>query len=403
VPKIKRRWTPHTIQRRILNDETRFRVVAAGRRTGKTTFARNDCFEYAWQNPGAYVWYVAPTDADARELAFEPLVNEIIPEAALDGEPKRSSPREIYLTNGSRIQIRSARTSSRGRGLDRAYLDEACEYGGDYWKEVVRPSLSDKEGGALIMSTPQGRNYFYDLFQRGGDDSYPEWSSHHATTYDNPHVPDSEVEKARRTLPERVFTQEYLAEFHTDEGAVFPDPDDATKPYALDDVSGNAPYATGVDLARSSNYLVAATLDKSGMLVDLMRTRGGSWARAQRRLSTYLAEYPGVAYMDASRDNKVIEDLSRELREVQVEPVRFTASSKQNMIENLAARLETADIILPRDGEHVDTLRTELRAYEYETTDAGNVRYGPPEGYNDDCVDALALGAKETKQAKSTW
>jgi hypothetical protein len=295
--------------------------------------------------------------------------------------------------------------SSRGRGLDRAYLDEAREYEGNYWNEVVRPSLSDKKGGAVIMSTPGGRDYFYDLYKRGDDNSFPEWSSHQATTYDNPHVADSEVEKARHTLPERVFEQEYLAKFKTDEGAVFPDPDECARPYSMDAVSGNAPYATGVDLARSSNYLVACTVDRDGMLVDMMRQRGGSWASAGRSMERHLSNYPGVAYMDASRDNKVIEDLAKKLGNVQIEPVSFTPSNKADLIENLAARLETDDIILPGDdsGEETEALWRELRAYEYDTTDAGNVRYGPSEGYHDDCVDALALAAKETQQAKSTW
>lgn len=403
MPRIKRKWKPHAKQREILRDDHRFRVVAAGRRTGKTTLLRNEAFEFAWENPDSYIWIVLPTDSDARELIFEPLVNEIIPERALDGEPKRTSPREIYLTNGTRIQIRSARTSSRGRGLDRVYLDEATEYKSDYYTEVVRPSLSDKLGGALISGTPQGRDYFYDLFQRGEDGSYPEWSSHHATTYDNPYVPDTEVEKARETLPARVFEQEYLAEFKADQGAVFPDPDEQTRPYALDDVTGTPPYSTGIDLARASNYLVAITLDADGMLVDLLRDKGGSWASAGRQLSAYLSKYPGVAYLDSTRDNKVVEDLDREVQEVQIEPVRFTASSKADMVENLAARLETNDIILPSDGDHVGTLRSELRAFTYETTQAGNVRYGSPEGYSDDCVDALALAAKESQQNFSTW
>lgn len=403
MPKIRRKWSPHAKQRAILTDDHRFRVIAAGRRTGKTTLIRHEAFEYAWENSDAYVWVVLPTDGDARELVFEPLVNEIIPERALEGEPKRSSPREIYLTNGSRIQVRSAGTSSRGRGLDRAYLDEATEYPSDYYTEVIRPSLSDTNGGAVISGTPQGRDYFYDLFQRGADGNFPEWQSFHATTYDNPYVDDSEVEKARQTLPARVFEQEYLAEFKASEGAVFPNPDEQTRPYTSGEVRGTPPYSTGVDLARSSNYLVACTLDSDGMLVNIMRDKGGSWARAGRKLETYLSDYPGVAYLDSTRDNKVVEDLEREVRDVQIEPVRFTASSKADMIENLAARLETNDIILPNEGEHVGTLRSELRAFTYETTDAGNVRYSAPEGYNDDAVDALALAAKESQQAFSTW
>jgi hypothetical protein len=143
------------------------------------------------------------------------------------------------------------------------------------------------------------------------------------------------------------------------------------------------------------------TLDADGMLVGYRRDRGGSWASAGRTLEQYLADYPGVCYLDATRDNKIIEDLGRTVRDVQVEPVRFTAQSKQNMIENLAARLETGDIVLP--SSDAEQLKSELRVFEFDTTPAGNIRYGAPEGQNDDTVDALALAAKESQVAKATW
>lgn len=408
MPTLKRSWTPHPKQRAIMADDSRFRIVPAGRRFGKTFMARNEAFEFAYENPGSLVAYFAPTDDDARDLAFEPL-KTAIPESLLAGDPKETPPREIALVNGSRIRFRGMKGSTRGRGYDHVVIDEAGESEDEFAQSIVRPTLSDTGGSLLAIGTPRRRNWFHSWYERGTDPTRPEWSSHTATTYDNPHVPDSEVEAARSELPERVFRQEYLAEFVEDEGQVFPDPEDVARPYSLASVRGEAPYSTGIDLARTSNYLAATTLDTDGMLVGFLRTRGGSWAAAGRRLERYLDAFPGVAYLDATRDNKVVEDLARESAEVQIEPVRFTSQTKANMVENLAARLELKDIVLPdpefdreANGE-VEALFSELRAFEYDTTPAGNVRYGAPSGMNDDTVDALALAAKEREVAKATW
>lgn len=408
MPRLKRSWSPHPKQRLILQDDHRFRVVPAGRRFGKTYMARHEAFEFAFENPESLVWYVAPTDEDARELAFAPL-KQAIPRDLLAEEPRESPPRSITLVNEARMVFKSAESQGRGRGLDHVVIDEAGEVGNrvtGYWPEVIRPSLSDTAGTALIIGTPAGRNFFFDMFQRGEDPDDDEVSSWQASTYDNPHVPDAEVEQARATLPERVFRQEYLAEFVDESGTVF---DYETRPYTVADVEGREPYTTGVDLARTSNYLVATTIDADGMLVGFMRRRGGSWAAAHRALEQYLADYPGDAYLDATRDNKVVEDLARSVAgHVDVEPVRFTPQAKADLVENLAARLETRDVVLPAASgptaeRETDALLRELDVFTYDTTPSGNVRYHAPEGYNDDAVDALALAAKHAQAARATW
>jgi len=387
-----------------MQDDTRHRAVPAGRRFGKTKMARGDLLEYAFENPGGYSWFVAPTDADARELGFEPLLNEI-PDALLAREPKRSSPVEIYLTNGHRIQFRGATSQGRGRGLDFVVIDEAGECPNETWKQVVRPSLLDTQGRALVIGTPKGRNWFYDLYLRGEDPKDDEVNAWQATTYDNPHIPDGDIEQERATTPERVFRQEYLAEFVSEDGEVFGEVRDRnTRPYAVEAVGGQSPYVTGIDIARQSDYLVACTLDADGMLVGFLRDRGFSWASARRRLEQYLAEFPGDAYLDATRDNAVVEDLARAVGDVQVEAVKFTSSSKAELVENLAARLETQDIVIPEQGRgETDALLSELEAFTYDTTAAGNIRYQAPEGYHDDCVDALALAAKQATVRTATW
>lgn len=400
MPQLKRDWVPHPAQSAIMGDPHRFRVVAAGRRFGKTKMSRGIAVERGFQNPGEYIWYVAPSHGDAFELGFEAML-ESIPDALIE-DTMRSVPPSITLTNGTKYSFRSADGKLRGRGLDLIVVDEAGEIPNRAWKEDLRPSLSDTGGDAVFIGTPKGRNWFFESFQRGSDGTFDEWASFQHSTYDNPHIPDSEIEAARAELPERVFKQEYLAIFLEDEGAVFGNVDDRnTRPYAIDDVRGQSPYSIGVDLARADNYTVAVAVDQDGMVVDFGRWRGGSWAKMGRKLKTFFRDNtPATARMDATRDNKIIEDLQAEVPEVTIEPVTFNASNKADLIENLAARLETEDIVFSGD---LTTLTAELTAFEYDTTDAGNIRYGAPDGYNDDCVDALALAARQTTPSRMGW
>jgi len=391
-----------------MDSDARFRIVAAGRRFGKTRMARAELFEAAFSMPGGKSWFVAPTDTDAEELGFEPFRETVPGHLVADGGISKSPPRSVTLTNGHRVSFRSAQSQTRGRGLDFVALDEASEHESDVWNADLRPSLLNTGGRALIIGTPKGKNWFHSEHLKGDDPDEPRYASFAGTSYDNPHIPDEEIDAERRTTPERVFRQEYLAEFIDDEGTVFPDPETVARPYRIADVDGTPPYATGIDLARTQNYLAACTLDADGMLVGFMRRRGGSWAAAGEAMERYLSSYPGVAYLDASRDNKVIEDLTRAVAPgVAVEPFSFTAAKKAEIVENLAARLEIDDVILPdpdlAGNDDVAALFAELRAFGYETTAAGNIRYGAPEGHHDDTVDALALAANEAAQQQSVW
>jgi PBSX family phage terminase large subunit len=85
------------------------------------------------------------------------------------------------------------------------------------WNEVLRPTLTDRKGGALFISTPKGFNHFYDLCSISDAD----WGHFHFTTYDNPHIPVEEIEDAKRQLPEDVFAQEYMADFRKQQGLVY--------------------------------------------------------------------------------------------------------------------------------------------------------------------------------------
>ena len=127
------------------------------------------------------------------------------------------------MVNGSVISLKGANNpdSLRGIGLDYLVLDEAAYLEERVWTEVLRPTLSDKIGGALFISSPSGRNWFYDLWEDGQDEEEEDWSSWQFTTLEGGNVPPEEVESARRNLDARTFEQEYEARFVTYTGLVY--------------------------------------------------------------------------------------------------------------------------------------------------------------------------------------
>ena len=155
-------WKPHIGQRAVMESPARFRVVAAGRRWGKSAMCGHLALEHALRAPDRVVWWVAPTYDQANEYGFEKITPLLSPDILAD-DPKRSKPREITLVNGSSISFRSAdrEESLRGGGVDFLVVDEAGSVPERAWTQELRHTLSDTLGEAIMIGTPRGRNWFH--------------------------------------------------------------------------------------------------------------------------------------------------------------------------------------------------------------------------------------------------
>jgi len=390
-------WEPHPKQRQVIESDARFRVLNWGRRTGKNEVAIIETIRYALENSGATVWWVAPTYSQANDYGFDRMVS-MLPDALVRGEPKLTSPREIELINDTTISFKSAEKPEnlKGAGVDYISADEAASWPGIVWYEYVRPTLTDTLGGGMVFSTPKGKDWFYELSLRGQDDSDASVYYSHATSYDNPHVPDSEIDEQKENMPSHIFEQEYLAEFSEDGGEVFPEI--PTEDYALEDKQGFGPYRIGVDYARVHDYTVITVLDSDGYVVALERVNQTSWHAIQQLIeNTYELYSPATVQVDATRDNKITEDLNA--AGIPVEPVNFSAS-KNEMVEDTAVMMESGEITIPKSAS---TLRSELSSFGYNLTSHGNVQYGAEGGGHDDTVDSLCLAATAPEPVSATW
>lgn len=213
----------HTAQSQIAKDKHRFRVTCCGRRFGKTSLAVQEMLAKAFAQNERKVVYIAPTFQQARDIAWQELKKSSTPILESINESRLELKIKTQYGGISSLWLRGweAVETLRGQHFDFMVIDEIASMRNwwENWHEVVRPTLTDTCGEVLFISTPKGFNHFYDLFNLENTDS--DYKSFHFTSYDNPHVPHDELDKARLELTEDRFAQEYLADFRKTEGLVY--------------------------------------------------------------------------------------------------------------------------------------------------------------------------------------
>lgn len=209
----------HEGQKVVARDLHRFRVICAGRRWGKTQLVIDQMKACAGQRQGSRIAYIAPTYQQARDICWMQLRSECEQAAETINESRL----EIRLVNDSTIVLRGWENieTLRGQSFDLIVIDEIAMMRNfwEMWQEVIRPTLTDRKGEGIFISTPKGFNHFYDLYNMESEDK--DFKSFHYSTYDNPFVPHDEVDKAKEELTEDRFAQEYLADFRKTEGLVY--------------------------------------------------------------------------------------------------------------------------------------------------------------------------------------
>lgn len=199
-------------QKQVYADDTRFKVIVAGRRCGKSRLSVVSLLVEGLKCPsGSAVMYVAPTQGQARQIIWDLLLDlgrDVIQSSHVNNL-------DITLINGAKIYVRGSDRPDTLRGVSLTFLvlDEVADIKADTWEKVLRAALSDKKGKALFIGTPKGRNWFYDMYNLGLEGSDEEWKSWHFTTLDNPLIDPKEIEGAKKTLSSFSFKQEYEASF----------------------------------------------------------------------------------------------------------------------------------------------------------------------------------------------
>lgn len=360
----------HEGQLKVMAQSKRFNTLCCGRRWGKSELAIDLLCDTALE--GKPSGYFTPTykllDGTFSECVsiLEPIIT------------RKNEHQFIEIMGGGRIDFWSLENelAGRSRKYKRVVLDE-CAFAKNLWKtwtESVRATLTDLKGDAWFLSTPKGKNDFFKLFSRGKSED--NWMSWQMSTYTNPFIDASEIDDARKDLPELAFSQEYMAEFNENIANPFGIPyiNQCTFPLSLE-----PPVCYGIDLAKSFDHTVIIGLDKNGSVCHFER-----FQKDWRQTTNTILELPNLPICIDSTGvgDPIGEDIAR-LREVEL--MKFTATSKQQMMEGLAAAIQQRKITFPEG-----LIKDELEQFEFEYTRTG-VKYSAPSGLHDDCVCALAL------------
>jgi hypothetical protein len=225
--KLTERWSTllyHKEQARLWQDESRFRVVPAGRRSGKTELAKRFGVMQAmsWtHSPDGWFVFAAPTHRQAKRIFWRDL-KALIPREMIAGKP-RESEMTIALKNGAEISVLGMDAPDRieGRPLDWICCDEYANMKPEVWTQNLRPALSTlgRPGGAWMIGVPEGRNHYYGLAVEAQKPSMDDWSYH--TWKSASILAPEEIAAAKRDLDEQTFAQEYEASFVNFQGRAY--------------------------------------------------------------------------------------------------------------------------------------------------------------------------------------
>lgn len=374
---------PHPGQLAVHQDPARFKVLAAGRRWGKTRLGVNECLDVASQ--GGRAWWVSP-NYKMSEVGWRPIRNIA---GRLPGVEIKLADRLVIFPGGGLVSVRSADApdSLRGEGLDFIVLDEAAYIQREAWQEALRPALSDRLGRALFISTPRGRNWFWEVYMRGEREE-PGWNSWRFPTSANPYISQEEIDAARADLPELIYRQEFEAEFIDDNGGVFRRVQEAAVLEPLEAPIAGRQYIAGVDVAASVDYTVVSIMDvESREMVYMDRFNRVDYGVLINRLESLYNRWKlSIIKIESNSIGQPVIDALQK-RGLNIIPFLTTSGTKQVLIQNLQAAFENEQIKILNNR----ILIGELLSFESKRSASGSFSYSAPEGEHDDCVMSLAL------------
>lgn len=432
------RMRGYPLQEDIIQSEARFKVVAIGRQAGKSWMAKRIALEKA-ANEGKRVWWIAPAIPIAQSH-WEDLLAMIL---KINFPVKKISValKQIEFHSGGSIRIRSAEIPDNLRGgtLDYIIMDEAAFMVKDVWYKVLQATISASRGQVLMLSTPNGRNWFYDVYlnhQRG----LAGWHSWNAPSTISPYQDKELLEQIRLTSPRHVWEQEYLAMFIEDSGGVFIKVASASTGLGLNAPVRGQVYVAGIDWGGVNDPTVFVVLDKfkreqvyakvlQGMdnddqidrlveLLDIWHPETTAIERngvgepmfniLKKRMAAgstkfYVEEHKyGKEHVLDIRDFEPDYDHRGEAHVLvgghQARGYSMSNPFKRKIIETLATDIEFGRLTLLSEeapGLHVEYARqqiAEMSTFQRKKTDSGlNTTYAAAEGYHDDTVMALAL------------
>lgn len=370
---------PFKLQREIIEDPSRFKVVCAGRRVGKSTLCKLVTITKLLE--GKRVAYITP-EFGLAEKFFEEFMEHIPDELIASKNKARVNAK---LKTGGQLKFFSGEALERVRSFEFDYLivDESA-YIPDLekeWMKALRPLLIKTRGGAMFISTPKGKNYFYSLFQKGINQE-KDWMSWQFSSYENPYIPKEELDDLVESMPEANYRQEILAE--AGENTSNPFGTAAIERNTISTLSTRLPVVLAADLARVNDWTVIIGLDDQGVMCYFDRFQL-PWTQTVERIKKLRDRFqtPQIVVDSTGVGSVILEQLQQEVYNVY--GFAFTSASKPKIIHMLIKAVEKDQI------KFNEVTAREMGVLEFKYSSSGNLKYEAAAGFHDDAVMALAM------------
>ena len=396
------------IIKEVLKNPVRYNTINASRQFGKSILGRElvnwftfNFKEYEKQvlKPKFYtdkckIAWTSPTISQAKKVytEFEQAWRPIL-------KSWNKTDRHLITMNGTQLKFFGVDKPDNIRGDNFHYMicDEYAFYKDNVFNSVLRPMLSVTGKIVFFISTPNGVNDFYKLKERGISDEFPNYKYSTGIYTENPYYNLEEVEDARKTLPDELFRQEYLAEFVGSGASVF---GNYEKQMILDSWSDPIPtmeYYNGNDLAKQKDWTVSTTIDKNHKVVNMLRMRRMNWQDIINGIVGDLKRYKPYSLLEVNGVGDPIYDLVRNEYD-QIEPFVTNNQTKQMIIQNLIASINMGTIKLPTK-ELCPSLHEQMGSFTFDySPEKRQIVYKAIEGYHDDDVISLALANMQYKR-----
>lgn len=374
---------PSFIKPALYND-SKYSLITAGRRTGKTYNTIQWLLESLLSDPNATAGlHVDTTQANLQayvERYYKPMLQPIWHLCNWNGQRYI-----LTLPGGKYIDFGSVQKPENLEGFDYDYalLNEAgiILKKESLWYESLEPMFQHAQ--VRIVGTPKGKNLFHKLWSKGkqGDKDY---ISFQFSSYDSPYVKNEVVEKAKKDLPEEIFRQNYLAEFIEGAGAVFRNISQCIREPQKDLPAD----IMAIDVAKHEDFTVITLANQDAkQIISQDRFNQIDWSFQKDRIYNVWKQnnHPKVIIDSTGVGEPLYDDLVNV--GMTVEGYKFTNTSKAELIRGLSLAMDNGEIYYP----NIDYLINELEVFGYEITPMGNIRYNAPEGFHDDAVISLAL------------
>lgn len=386
-------FKPTPCQKRIiktcLDDDIFFVIICAGRSFGKSLTLINQALYWVLNEPDTLVYWVSPTAAQSQKV-YKSILNEVVKTDLIKSYKGSAGDTEIIFNRNSIIKFRSAQQGDALRGettVKYLIIDEAAFIKEELYQKVLLQMLTVKGKKCILSSTPKGRNFFHKEYIKGLSDD-KKYQSFKFTSYDNPYANKELIKSAKKSLPEVIFSQEYLANF-VDSTAIFENIDELSCiPFQTSRLDNDRVWA-GIDIGMKNDYTVFSVINDKGEVIYYDRFTDISAPDLKKRLSNNIKHWQPVKTVieKTGIGLPIYDDLKSQYGVKNLIGFDTTISSKPRIINNLINAFASKKIKLP----NVEYIKEEFRAFTMTISSTGRPIFKAETGFYDDCVMSIAI------------